>query len=183
MDERVGFRGVWLLRAVGVLGLLVGVFAMHGLTAHHDAAMAGTPLTQQAVSGQHAPTAGPAPTHHAPAEQHERVMPADRHKDAVPAERHEHVMPGEQHQVVLPLVLLDAFDRVVISVADGRHEMVSVCVAVLTGLVLLLALALAARSLLAWRPVLGTVAVVRLVGERAPPWLVPELSKLGVLRI
>lgn len=174
MDERVGFRGVWLLRAVGVLGLLVGVFAMHGLTAHHDAAIAGTSLTQQAASGQHAPTAGPAPTHHAPAEQHERVMPADRHKDA---------MPGEQHQVVLPLVLLDAFDRVVIAVADGQHEMVSVCVAVLTGLVLLLALALAARSLLAWRPVLGTVAVVRLVGERAPPWLVPELSKLGVLRI
>ena len=40
MTSRPPRRGALLLRLLGVLGVVAGVFAMHGLTAHHDAAMA-----------------------------------------------------------------------------------------------------------------------------------------------
>ncbi|MFI6677706.1 hypothetical protein [Kribbella sp. NPDC050470] len=163
MDHRPEFRGALLLRVLGVLALAVGVFAMHSLTAHHDAAMAAPP-THPALSGHHGDMAEPA--------------------GAGRQEQHESVMPAGQHEVVLPLVLLDALGRVDIAPAGEQHEMVSVCVAVLTGLLLLLALALGLRSLLAWRPVVVIPPVGRLVaGERSPPWPRPELSKLGVLRI
>ena len=90
--------------------------------------------------------------------------------------------PMTKHQVALPLALVDGFERVAVEPADGQHGMVGDCLAVLSGLLLLLALALGLRSLLAWRPVflLPTAPPVR--GERSPPWLAPSLSKLCVLR-
>lgn len=165
MTHQADFRGALLLRVLGVLALVAGVFAMHGLTAHHDAAMPTAP-THLAVSEHHGALLEPAPTGHTASGT--TVAAAD----------------AGQHRVVLPLALLDAFGRVDIAPAGAQHEMVSVCVAVLTGLLLLLALALGLRSWQAWRPVVATPPVERLVvGERSPPWLSPELSKLGVLRI
>jgi hypothetical protein len=56
-------------------------------------------------------------------------------------------------------------------------------VSVLTALVLLLALALALWSRLAWRWVQLIAALARpVVTGRSPPWVVPSLSKLCVVR-
>jgi len=146
MNTRASRRGALLLRLLGVLGVVTGVFAMHGLTAHHDAAM---------------------PTMHAAPQ-----MQAD-HSAVAQA----------KHEVALPIALVDAFDRVAIAPSAEQHGMVSACVAVLTGLLLLRALVLALRSLLAWRPVLLVAPAQRVVlSERSPPWLTPSLSKLCVLR-
>lgn len=146
MTSRPPRRGALLLRLLGVLGVVAGVLAMHGLTAHHDAAMA-TP-TQAGM-------------------QHSVVPQAMDHR----------------HQVALPIALVDAFDRVVITPAGEEHGMAEACMAVLTGLLLLLALVRALRSLLAWRPVLLVAPATRVVlSERSPPWLTPSLSKLCVLR-
>ena len=146
MTSRPPRRGALLLRLLGVLGVVAGVFAMHGLTAHHDAAMA-------------------TPTH--AGMQHSVVPEAMDHR----------------HQVALPIALVDAFDRVVIAPAGEQHGMAEACMAVLTGLLLLLALVLALRNLLAWRPVLLVAPAERVVlSERSPPWLTPSLSKLCVLR-
>lgn len=113
--------GARLLRFLGVLTVVAGVFAMHGLTSNHDAAMA---------------------VHIAP------VAPADVH-----------VTPAEE-----------------------MAGMGGACVAVLTGLVLLLALMLGLRSLLVWRAVeVPAYAPGRVRSERSPPG--PVLSSLGVLRI
>jgi hypothetical protein len=141
---------VVLRRALGVLALVAGVFAMHGLTADHEVAMA----------SMHSPASAVMPAEHAPA----------------PA----HVM---EHRVVLPIALIDAFDRVEIAAAGEPHGMVGTCLAVLTGLLLLLALVLGLRNLLAWRPVVPLMPAQRLMlSDRAPPWLAPSLSKLCVLR-
>jgi hypothetical protein len=100
---------------------------MHGLTSHHDAAMA-----------------APQPT----------TMVMD------------HTRPGPPH----------------VAPADEMHDMGGACVAVLTGLVLLLALLLGLRSLLVWRAVSVPSAAGRLVlGERSPPPV--KASMVGVLRI
>ncbi|HZX04675.1 hypothetical protein [Kribbella sp.] len=57
-----------------------------------------------------------------------------------------------------------------------------VCLAVLTGLVLLLALLLGLRSLLVWRAVGVPVdGRTRALGQRSPPRL--SVPSLGVLRI
>jgi hypothetical protein len=147
-------RAALLLRLVGVLGVVAGVFAMHGLTSHHDAAMAELRL----------PAAAHAATAHASPE----VMGSAELES--------------KHQVALPIALIDAFDRVAIAPAAEQHGMVEACMAVLTGLLLLLALVLALRSLLAWRPVL-VVAPAEQVVPSEPPWLAPSLSRLCVLRI
>jgi len=154
MNSRVPRRGALLLRLLGVLGVVVGVFAMHGLTAHHDAAM---------------PTGHPA-----------TAMQAE---PATAMQTEDVAAPHVKHEVALPIALVDAFDRVAIAPAGDQHGMVSACVAMLTGLLLFLALVLALRSLLAWRLVLLLPPVVRVVlSERSPPWLAPSLSKLCVLR-
>jgi hypothetical protein len=78
----------------------------------------------------------------------------------------EHVQPGLPH----------------VAPADEMHDMGGACVAVLTGLVLLLALLLGLRSLLVWRAVSVPSAAGRLLlGERSPPSV--KASTLGVLRI
>ena len=128
MAGRVHNCGARLLRLLGVLTVVAGVFAMHGLTSHHDAEMV-TPDLPGAT------------------------MVVMEHPGGV------HVMP-----------------------ADEMQDMGGACMAVLTGLVLLLSLLLGLRSLLVWRAV--GVPVYRLtpvLGERSPPRLV--LSSLGVLRI
>lgn len=141
-------RAALLLRLLGVLGVVAGVFAMHGLTSHHDAAMASMPAATHATAAHEMGSAE----------------------------------PESKHQVALPIALVDAFDRVAIAPAGEQHGMVDACMAVLTGLLLLLALVLGLRSLLTWRPVLLVAPAERVV-QREPPWLVPSLSKLCVLRI
>ena len=126
MPGRTHERGARLLRLLGVLTVVAGVFAMHGLTSHHDAAM------------------------------------AEPHAPMVMA----HAQPAEVH----------------IAPADEMHDMGSACLAVLTGLVLLLALLLGLRSLLVWRAVaLPSVLERPAAGERSPPTM--DSSSLGVLRI
>ena len=125
-------------RAVAVLGVVAGVFAMHGLTGNHDAAMAADQMNV-------APRA--------------MVVPADSHR----------MEPANTTQTT-PI--------------DEHHSMGGACLAVLTGLALLLAFALAMRSLLAWRSVkLIATAEHPILTGRSPPWLTPSLSKLCVLRI
>lgn len=117
-----------MLRLLGVLTVVAGVFAMHGLTSHHD------PMTAMAA---------PVMTHTAP----------DTGAPSL------HVAP-----------------------ADEGHGMSGACMAVLTGLVLLLALLLGLRSLLVWRAIRPLFAKARrVVGERSSPRVTP--SSLGVLRI
>jgi hypothetical protein len=168
MNTRATVSGA-LLRVLGVLGLVAGVFAMHGLTAHHEIAMAGM---------------------HAPAAAQAAAMPAAHMSESPPAGDAAEAevvsvaaVPQAMHQVAMPVALVDGFERVVVTPSGGRHGMVGACVAVLTGLLLLLALALGLRSLLAWRLVVLLAPVERLVlSERSPPWLAPSLSKLCVLR-
>ncbi|MET9270519.1 DUF6153 family protein [Kribbella sp. NPDC003557] len=117
-----------MLRLLGVLTVVAGVFAMHGLTSHHD------PMTAMAapVMAHTAPDTGAPSLHVAP--------------------------------------------------ADEGHGMSGACMAVLTGLVLLLALLLGLRTLLVWRAIRPLFAKARrVVGERSSPRVTP--SSLGVLRI
>jgi hypothetical protein len=148
-------------RVLAVLGVLAGVFAMHGLTGNHDAAMAG-PHMRAASSA-----AGPAAGH--------RMGPVDETGSSSPAGP----MGGLGDEAAMP----SAATKVAFIPASDEHVMAGACVAVLTGLVLLLTLLLGLRSLLAWRPVqLPAPAVRPMLTERSPPWLVPSLSKLCVLR-
>ncbi|TDO45713.1 hypothetical protein EV643_11237 [Kribbella sp. VKM Ac-2527] len=143
-------------RAVAVLGVIAGVFAMHALTGNHDAAMAAEHLNV-------APRAMVLPAGH---QQMDHAGPAQTRTLAPTNEK----PAGEEHPAFAPL--------------GGHHSMGGVCLAVLTGLVLLLALALALRSLSAWRSVrLFALAEPPVLTGRSPPWLVPSLSKLCVLRI
>jgi hypothetical protein len=147
-----------LTRVLAVLGVAAGVFAMHGLTGNHDAAMAAAHMNP-------APRAIAIPT----TDHHTSVQADNVHASAVPAmERLDdagHVINGA------------------LKPAGDGHTMGSACIAVLTALVLLLALALALRSLLAWRRVPLIAQPARpVVTGRSPPWVVPSLSKLCVLR-
>jgi hypothetical protein len=166
---------------------------MHGLTGHHEAAMAGMAAPTPAAAMHEAaeseassrPASGdqPAPSNgHGMA--HEPASPNGHgaaHEPALPS-AHGLALPSG-HEVALPIALVDAIDRVAIEPAGQQHRMVSACVAVLTALVLLLALVLGLRSLLTWRPVLLVAPTGRVVlSERSPPWLAPSLSKLCVLR-
>ena len=135
MAGRIHDCGARLLRILGVLTVVAGVFAMHGLTSHHDAEMA-MPSTST-VGTSMAGTSMAVPEHPAGV----------------------HVMP-----------------------ADEMQDMGGACMAVLTGLVLLLSLLLGLRSLLVWRSVgVPSYGPRRVLSERSPPRLV--LSSLGVLRI
>jgi hypothetical protein len=138
-----GARRRWsgLTRALAVLGVLAGVFAMHGLTGDHDVTMVDPHLSASSTEATHASEATRASEH--PAAARSAVITVDEH----------------------------------------QHAMAGACLAVLTALVLLLALSLGLRSLLAWRAVQRTAPADRsaLTG-RSPPWLVSSLSKLCVLR-
>lgn len=147
-------------RALAVLIVLAGVFAMHGLTGNHDAAMASPDM------GAASSAAGPGPGHH--------MSPIDQL--SLPAA----AAVGHLSDAA-PVV--SAAAQVTLVLANDEHVMAGACVAVLTGLVLLLALMLGLRSLLAWRPVQLTAPAVRpVLAGRSPPWLVPSLSKLCVSR-
>ena len=158
--QGVGTCWSGLIRVLAVLAVLAGVFAMHGLTGNHDTTMAGA----------HVNAASPVA---APSENHP-VSPVS-HSDPSPAEVM-NVASGKA--VVMPTATQTAFVA-----ADGRHAMAGACVAVLTGLILLLALLLGIRSLLAWRRVQLPAAAARpaLTGL-PPPWLVVSPSKLCVSR-
>jgi hypothetical protein len=148
-------------RALAILGVLAGVFAMHGLTGNHDAAMA-SPHMRAASSA-----ADPAANHH--------MGPVDETGSSSPA--------GPMGGLGDEAATSPAATKVAFIQAGDEHVMAGACVAVLTGLVLLLTLLLGLRSLLAWRPVQLTAPPVRpVLTERSPPWLVPSLSKLCVLR-
>jgi hypothetical protein len=154
MNARATVSGA-LLRVLGVLGVVAGVFAMHGLTSDHEVAMA---------------------IMHAPGDV-QAAMPAAHVAESQSAG---HVV---QHGDAVSVALVVGLERVVIAAAGEQHGMVGECLAVLTGLLLLLALALGLRSLLACRPVVLLAPAERLVlSERSPPWLAPSLSKLCVLR-
>jgi hypothetical protein len=148
-------------RVLAVLGVLAGVFAMHGLTGNHDAAMADPHM------GAASSATGPAADH--------RMGPVDATGPSSPAGP----MGGPGDEAAMS----PAATKVAFIPAGDEHLMAGACVAVLTGLVLLLTLLLGLRSLLAWRPVqLSAPAVRPVLTERSPPWLVPSLSKLCVLR-
>jgi Family of unknown function (DUF6153) len=158
MAGRIHNCGARLLRILGVLTVVAGVFAMHGLTSDHDAAMA-------------APTAT---TPSAPAAAHLGSTAARIASTAA------HVAPVAVH--IAPVKVQVARGAVRVDPSDEMAGMAGACVAVLTGLVLLLALMLGLRSLLVWRAVEVPVYVLdRGLGERSPP--APVLSSLGVLRI
>jgi hypothetical protein len=147
-----------LTRVLSVLGVVAGVFVMHGLTGNHDAAMAAAHMNA-APRAVVVPAAG----HGASQADHARATTA-----ALATER-----LGDAGHVI----------TAVVRPAGDEHIMASACVAVLTALVLLLALALALRSLLAWRRVQLIAPSARpVVTGRSPPWVVPSLSKLCVLR-
>ena len=132
-----GARRRWsgLTRVLAVLGVLAGVFAMHGLTGDHDVTMVDPHLSASSTEATRA----------------------------------------SEHPA--------AAQSAVITIDEHQHAMAGACLAILTALVLLLALSLGLRSLLAWRAVQRTAPADRsaLTG-RSPPWLVPSLSKLCVLR-
>jgi hypothetical protein len=158
-----------------VLGVVTGVFAMHGLTADHELAMASmhapTAMPAEQMQAEHA--SRPMQAEHAtgPMQAEGAVRPAHAEHAAGALQSEHSVGPTQGHHT---LVLMQAGER---------HGMGGACVAVLTGLLLLLALALGLRSLLAWRPVVLLAPRERLVlSERSPPWLAPSLSKLCVLR-
>ena len=129
-----------MLRLLGVLTVVAGVFAMHGLTSHHDPAMEmPNPAMPHTAPGADPVALGAEPT-------------------ALSAEAVQVAPPGE------------------------AHGMGGACMAVLTGLVLLLALLLGLRSLLVWRAVRAVFAVARrVVREQSSPRV--TASTLGVLRI
>jgi len=152
---------VWwsgLTRVLAVLGVAAGVFAMHGLTGNHDAAMAAAHMNPAPRA-----IAVPATDHH-----------TSDQVDNVPA------------SAVAAMDRLDEAGQVITGVltpSGHGHTMAGACVAVLTALVLLLALVLALRSLLSWRQVPLIAPTVRpVVTGRSPPWVLPSLSKLCVLR-
>ena len=161
-----------MLRLLGVLGIVAGVFAMHGLTGQHDAAMAIMHLPGVTQTG---PTPA-APAVSSPAE----AMASEAMTTGLSR-------AGESaagHSVRLPIALVDGFDRVAIGAAGEQHGMAGACMAVLTTLLLLLALMLGLRSLRAWRSVVLLAPTERLTStDRSPPWLAPSLSTSGVLRI
>jgi hypothetical protein len=157
--------GMWwsgLSRAVAVLGVLVGVFAMHGLTGNHEVTMASQHMS--AVSS----VAQDATSHHA-------VDPLDQaSSSAVAAMGHLSAVASRDSA---------AAQSAFVPIGEHQHMMAGGCLAMLTALVLLLALMLALRSLIAWRAVdLVAPAELPVLPGRSPPWLVPSLSKLCVLR-
>jgi hypothetical protein len=157
-----------LIRVLIAVCLLAGVFAMHGLTGNHDAAAALTATTQ--------PTAAEPASVQLAAEQ--PSAHATHHVPDRPA-----VAAGQQPQPT-PVDAAARSDITVRSAEDGHgHAMGDVCLAMLTALALVIAGALASRSLRTIHPVvrLGS-RLTPIAAGPSPPWLQPTLSKLCVLR-
>jgi hypothetical protein len=148
-----GKRWSGLTRVLAVLGVVAGVFAMHGLTGNHDAAMLGaqTGASMSSTSADRPMS----PSHAAPVVEHQRGI-----------------------AVLVSVLPLQEFVP-----ADDAHAMAGACMAVLNGLILLLTLLLGLRSLLAWHPArLAAIPVRPALTGLSPPWLAPSLSKLCVSR-
>ncbi|WP_026162757.1 DUF6153 family protein [Kribbella catacumbae] len=150
------------VRALIAVCLLAGVFAMHGLTGSHDAAMA---LIHQPPTAaiRSAPTVPVAPAGHG------------AHAIAVPA----------TDLGVSPAVHVQAGSEVIVRAGhDGHlHAMGDVCLAMLAALMLALVVALALRSLTVAHPVVLAAAAIRVATDGpSPPWRRRTLSKLCVLR-
>lgn len=158
------------LRALIIVCLLAGVFAMHGLTGNHDAAMALTHVSAT-VSTQPAMHQAPGQSaHHAVVHQ---VTAANDSAAAAPSSQS--VLPHDGAAVG-------------IAVEPGSHghlyPMGDACLAMLTALALAMVAALGVRGLKAThRVVLPGVVLGSIARGPLPPWLQPTLSKLCVLRI
>jgi hypothetical protein len=157
-----------LVRALIVVWLLAGVFAMHGLTGNHEAVMAQTHAAH--------PVAAIAPNMHQTAQQHSLQsvdqMPAAK-QPALAALR-----------APTPVDATPSSGNTAYTANDGhRHAMGDVCLAMLAALALAILGALAVRGLRATHPVLQvSPARVAIAAGPSPPWLQPTLSKLCVLR-
>jgi hypothetical protein len=156
-----------LHRALIVVWLLAGVFAMHGLTGNHDSVA----LTHAA----HPAAATP--------DTDQPRWQASLHATA-------HRAPAGNPPAAAAAVNLAAADPVPLSGITVRpaqeghaHAMGDVCLAMLTALALAIAGALVSRSLRATRPVVRLRAgLVPMITGPSPPWLQPTLWKLCVLR-
>lgn len=148
-----------LTQALAVLGVLAGVFAMHGLTGNHDVTMVDPQLTALSSATEDSSAGHPMAS-----------LEPSSSKQAIALGAALSMVPA-------------AAQKAVVSVDEHQHMMADACLAMLTALVLLLALLLGLRSLLAWRAAELVVPAERpVLTGRSPPWLVPSLSKLCVLR-
>jgi hypothetical protein len=156
------------VRAVIVVWLLAGVFAMHGLTGNHEAVMAQTHAAH--------PVAAIAPNTRQVAQQHSLQSV--------------HRMPAANLPAIAPLRAPMSVDAMPSSGTAAytahhghRHAMGDVCLAMLAALAMAILGALAVRGLRATHPVLRVCpALVAIAAGPSPPWLQPTLSKLCVLR-
>ncbi|WP_145806711.1 DUF6153 family protein [Kribbella amoyensis] len=151
------------VKALVVVCVLAGVFAMHGLTGSHDAAMAlGHEMPAPSMAGRSVADIG-------------AVAPMSHGDPAVPG-----VNPAVAD------VPPSAGVGVELTASDGDghlHGLGEVCLAMLAALSLALVAALVSRSLVAAYPVEMALPVTRLAIDGAlPPWRRPSLSKLCVLR-
>ena len=158
------------IRALIVVCLLAGVFAMHGLTGSHDATVAVSHRTPLTVSTQAAMHQAPwQSAHHAIVH---RMSPANESATAARSSQASPVYAGT------------AVDAAIAPASHGHlHAMGDVCLAMLTALALAMVAALAVRGLQMTHPVvLPSLAVPSIARTPSPPWLQPSLSKLCVLR-
>jgi hypothetical protein len=157
----IQITGMWwsgLTRPVAVLGVLVGVFAMHGLTGNHEVTMAGQHMSEVASAAQGA-----------------TMAPLDQASSSAAA--------AMGHLSAAASRVSAAAQSAFVPIDEHQHMMAGACLAMLTALVLLLALMLALRSLLAWRAVdLVAPAERPVLPGRSPPWLVTSQSKLCIFR-
>jgi len=161
------------VRALIAVCLLAGVFAMHGLTGNHDAAMA---LTHQMPATPANPTTQPA-THQAPSQSAHRaaVHQVTAGNESAAAAPSSHSAPTHTEAPVRTAIE---------SGSDGHlHAIGDVCLAMLTALALAMIAALGARGLLAaYAVALPGLVLPSIARGPSPPWLRPTLSKLCVLR-
>jgi hypothetical protein len=161
----IQITGMWwsgLTRPVAVLGVLVGVFAMHGLTGNHEVTMAGQHMSEVASAAQ-----GATGDH--------TMAPLDQASSSAAA--------AMGHLSAAASRVSAAAQSAFVPIDEHQHMMAGACLAMLTALVLLLALMLALRSLLAWRAVdLVAPAERPVLPGRSPPWLVTSQSKLCIFR-
>jgi hypothetical protein len=187
MERRRGIPGSGPVRALIVVCLLAGMFAMHGLTGHHDAAMALTHRVTTTAAGTDT-TAVTGAVAMLPRSYQAVLKPAlsaaehhtAAHLPVASADFTQPVSTGtpiSQNAVISGGVVVEA-------ARDGhRHSMGEVCLAILVALVVAVIAALGLRNLCLTRPVAPLMpALGPITAGRSPPWLHPRLSKLCVLR-
>ena len=159
-----------LVRAVIVVCLLVGVFAMHGLTGSHDAAMAFT--HQMPPTAPTRPVVHQAPWQSAPHAVVHEMAAVNESAAAAPSGQSVATRSGTATRTAVEP-----------GPAGHLHAMGDVCLAMLTALALAMVAALGMHSLRATHPVvLPGIALPSIDPGPSLPWLQPTLSKLCVLR-